>query len=235
MAFGPIWLATTIARTWRISCYEKPIIWLGVGACKNLLVNYMHHFNMHISVCNTPGTLIEDVVAPSCGVVVWTSPPNAVRHAVRFFTGETMESTAASERELQRLFVDPNTRFAVATNLPSDCSTVLYAQVLNATTVCDCILKLHMNRALTLLLQIRAGDATTMWPWTEKIVVAGIYIYELLYIYWWGMKVFTYHVINLYTQMLIAAVEQLQQQQDVRFLCTRCVTVPVILCTMSCK
>ena len=90
-----------------------------------------------ISLRVTPGTEIQNVVAPSCGVVVWTSPSNAVRHAVRFFTGESMETTAASERELQRLFDDPNSRYAVATNLPSDCSTVLYAQVLNATTACD--------------------------------------------------------------------------------------------------
>ena len=48
-----------------------------------------------------------------------------------------MDNTAASERELQRYFENSDTRFAVATNLPSDCSRVLYAQVLNATTVCN--------------------------------------------------------------------------------------------------
>ena len=87
----------------------------------------------------TLGTLVEDIVVPSCGVVVWSPPSKSEglvkRHAVRFFTGETMETTAASERELQRYFDNPDTRFAVATHLPSDCSTALYVQVYTITIV----------------------------------------------------------------------------------------------------
>jgi hypothetical protein len=71
-----------------------------------------------------------------------------VEHYVaRFFTGETWADTPVSERDLQRFFDDPDRRHAVATNLPSDCSTVLYVQ-------------------------IRAGDSNGMWPWSEKFVVA---------------------------------------------------------------
>ena len=77
--------------------------------------------------------MVDEVVVPSCGVVVWTPPPNTeglVEHYVaRFFTGESMETTGVSERELQRFFDNSETRFARATNLPSDCSRVVYAQV----------------------------------------------------------------------------------------------------------
>ena len=86
-------------------------------------------------MCNpTLGTMVEDIVVPSCGLAVWSPPSNSEglvkRHAVRFFTGETMDTTPLRERELQRHFDNPDTRFAVATNLPVDCSTVLYVQVI---------------------------------------------------------------------------------------------------------
>ena len=70
----------------------------------------------------------------SCGAVGWMPPQKTGgmvdRYAVRFFTGETMEMTPSSERELQRLFDNDERHFTKAANLPSDCSTVLYAQVL---------------------------------------------------------------------------------------------------------
>ena len=74
------------------------------------------------------------MVVPSCGAVVWMPPPGTeglVEHYVaRFFTGETWADTPVSERVLQRFLDDPDRRHAVATNPPSDCSTVLYVQVL---------------------------------------------------------------------------------------------------------
>ena len=70
----------------------------------------------------------------SCGAIGWMPPPETGgmvdRYSVRFFTGDSMETTPFSERELQRLFNNSEGRFTKADNLPSDCSTVLYAQVL---------------------------------------------------------------------------------------------------------
>ena len=53
------------------------------------------------------------------------------RYAVRFFTGDNMHSTPSGERELQRIFDNPEKSFTKATNLPNDCSQVLHAQVYN--------------------------------------------------------------------------------------------------------
>ena len=70
----------------------------------------------------------------SCGAVGWMPPPETGgmvdRYAVRFFTGDSMDTTPFGERELQRLFNDSERCFTKAANLPSDCSTVLHAQVL---------------------------------------------------------------------------------------------------------
>ena len=69
----------------------------------------------------------------SCGAIGWMPPPETggqIDHYVaRFFTGESMETTPFSERELQRFLNNSERHFAKAVNLPSDCSTVLYAQV----------------------------------------------------------------------------------------------------------
>ena len=69
----------------------------------------------------------------SCGAIGWMPPTDTGgmvnRYAVRFFTGDSMELTPVSQRELQRLFDEDERNFAKAAKLPSDCSTVLYAQV----------------------------------------------------------------------------------------------------------
>ena len=51
-----------------------------------------------------------------------------------------MHTTPVGERDLQRFFDDPERRVAIATNLPSDCSTVLYAQVHTITIVLENVL-----------------------------------------------------------------------------------------------
>ena len=53
-----------------------------------------------------------------------------------------MLTSPESERDLQRFFDTPDRRFAMANKLPSDCSTVLYAQVYMNTTI---VLILAMN------------------------------------------------------------------------------------------
>ena len=76
---------------------------------------------------------MEEVEVVCCGAVGWMPPADTggqIQHyAVRFFTGETMGDTPDNEKELQRFMDNPERHFALATNLPSDCSTVLYAQV----------------------------------------------------------------------------------------------------------
>ena len=80
---------------------------------------------------------MDEVMVMSCGVVGWMPPPETGgmvnRYAVRFFTGETMQLTSFDERELQRLFDNDERNYAKAAILPSDCSTVLYAQVVYCT------------------------------------------------------------------------------------------------------
>ena len=77
---------------------------------------------------------MDEVVVMSCGAVGWMPPPETgglIQHyVVRFFTGETMQSTVESERDLQRFMDNSERHFAMATNLPSNCSRVVYAQVL---------------------------------------------------------------------------------------------------------
>ena len=77
---------------------------------------------------------MEEVEVLSCGAIGWMPPPETggrIDHYVaRFFTGETMLDTPLEERDLQRFFDNPDRRFAMANKLPSNCSTVLYAQVL---------------------------------------------------------------------------------------------------------
>ena len=76
---------------------------------------------------------VDDVEVLCCGGMGWVPPSDTGglvdRYAVRFFTGDSMETTTPSERELQRIFDNPEKRFTKANNLPSDCSTVLRAQV----------------------------------------------------------------------------------------------------------
>ena len=83
---------------------------------------------------------MEEVVVMSCGAVGWMPPPETgglIQHyVVRFFTGENMHATDVSERELQRFFDNPERHFAMATNLPSNCSRVMYAQVLLYIILC---------------------------------------------------------------------------------------------------
>ena len=76
---------------------------------------------------------VDDVEVLCCGGVGWMPPSDTGglvdRYAIRFFTGNTMDSTPSSERELQRIFDNPEKRFTKATNLPSDCSRALHVQV----------------------------------------------------------------------------------------------------------
>ena len=76
---------------------------------------------------------MEEVVVMSCGAVGWMPPAETgglIQHyVVRFFTGETMADTPVSEKELQRYMDNPERHFAKATNLPSNCSRAMYAQV----------------------------------------------------------------------------------------------------------
>ena len=76
---------------------------------------------------------MDDVEVLCCGGVGWMPPSDTGglvhRYAIRFFTGDTMGSTPFHERELQRIFDNPEKRFTKATNLPSDCSRALHAQV----------------------------------------------------------------------------------------------------------
>ena len=78
---------------------------------------------------------MSEVKVMECGAVGWMPPPDTgglIEHyVIRFFTGETMLTTDVSEREMQKFFKNPERHFAMATNLPSDCTTVLYAQVLH--------------------------------------------------------------------------------------------------------
>ena len=76
---------------------------------------------------------VDDVEVLCCGGVGWMPPLDTGglvdRYAIRFFTGNTQDSTPFGERELQRILDNPEKRFTKATNLPSDCSRVLHAQV----------------------------------------------------------------------------------------------------------
>ena len=89
-----------------------------------------------ITLLHSVGPLhMEEVEVLCCGVVGWKAPPETgglIEHYVaRFFTGETMQDTPENKRELQRFFDFSERHYAVANNIPSNCSTVLYAQVNN--------------------------------------------------------------------------------------------------------
>ena len=106
------------------------------------------------------------------------------RYAMRFFTGNTLDLTPTSERELQRILDNPEKRFTKATNLPSDCSKVLHVQVLSHwyknhivhLTLAITIIIFASNITIFHLLQIRAGNSLGMGLWSGRIVVASMLV-----------------------------------------------------------
>ena len=67
-----------------------------------------------------------------CGVISWRPPPGnegeELGYVVRFFDGDTYDSSASGYRRIQRYFDDIGRQWARAENLPTDGRTI-YADV----------------------------------------------------------------------------------------------------------
>ena len=73
-----------------------------------------------------------DIEVLGCGVISWRPPPGnegeELGYVVRFFDGDTYDSSASGYRSLQRYFQDIGRHWARAENLPTDGRTI-YADV----------------------------------------------------------------------------------------------------------
>ena len=73
-----------------------------------------------------------DIEVLGCGVISWRPPPGnegeELGYVVRFFDGDTYDSSASGYRSLQRYFDDIGRQWARAENLPTDGRTI-YADV----------------------------------------------------------------------------------------------------------
>ena len=67
-----------------------------------------------------------------CGVISWRPPPGnegeELGYVVRFFDGDTYDSSASGYRSIQRYFNDIGRHWARAENIPTDGRTI-YADV----------------------------------------------------------------------------------------------------------
>ena len=111
---------------------------------------------------------VEYASVLGCGVIGWLPARNTggdIQHyIICFFTGDSWDTTATSERKIQYFYFSPDRHFAKAATLPSDCNTRLYARAYYVPIVC---LLFHRSELVILL-----GWLTI---YSEKCVVAGTY------------------------------------------------------------
>lgn len=116
---------------------------------------------------------MEQVEVMDCGIVGWMPPPNTggeiKSYVIRFFTGERYQG--GDYWEIQRFFDVPDRHFAKANNLPSDCTTVVYAQ-------------------------IRVGNSAGMGAFTRKFVVAGTFDHIAICTFCVFWSCASYHIQN---------------------------------------
>ena len=75
---------------------------------------------------------VGDIEVLGCGVISWRPPPGnegeELGYVVRFFDGDTYDSSTSGYRRIQRYFDDIGRHWARAENMPTDGRTI-YADV----------------------------------------------------------------------------------------------------------